>query len=249
MSNASAYAVLGALPLLSFLALFGLERWRPLGRQRATAGDWLLNGSGLLVQGAVIPVLALWLGHLLASALPAWNGVIPGTATAFLLNIVGLDLLYYLQHRWFHGGGWALHRTHHSATQLGAWVSARNALAAQPLFVYLVPAAFLSLLCADKTAWFAGAMLTASLDLWRHSAIRWPAGWARAGRWARRVLITPAAHHLHHAQNAPPRNFGANLAVWDRLFGTYAEPADYPQRYGVDTGLPAWRQLLLPWRI
>lgn len=237
-----------ALPLLSFILLGALEAWRPLRRGRPDAADWLLNGSGLLMQGAAIPLAALWLGAALAEWLPQWNGLLPGAATAFLLNFVALDLLYYLQHRWFHAGGWALHRAHHGARRLGAWTSARNSLAAHPLFVYFLPSALLALLCADKAAWLAGAMLTASLDLWRHSTVRWPAGWARAGRWAAALLVTPAVHHLHHAAGAPRCNFGANLTLWDRAFGSYRAPDGYPADYGVAAGQPAWAQLLLPWR-
>ena len=71
----------------------------------------------------------------------------------------------------------------------------RAPLIAHPLFVYFIPSAFLALLCQDKTAFFAGAMLTASLDLWRHSAIRWLAWMSRSiGHWggfsSRRLLIT-----------------------------------------------------------
>ena len=37
-----------------------------------------------------------------------------------------------------------------------------------------------------------------------------------------RVLISPAQHHLHHDRQGPSRNFGSFLAIWDRLFGSFA---------------------------
>jgi sterol desaturase/sphingolipid hydroxylase (fatty acid hydroxylase superfamily) len=42
-------------------------------------------------------------------------------------------------------------------------------------------------------------------------------------------------HRIHHTPDQPliDRNFGQVLSVWDRLFGTYAEPSeDLPPAYG-----------------
>ena len=44
----------------------------------------------------------------------------------------------------------------------------------------------------------------------------------------RRVIVTPDMHRVHHSHlaNETNSNFGFNLSVWDRLFGTYlAQPA------------------------
>jgi sterol desaturase/sphingolipid hydroxylase (fatty acid hydroxylase superfamily) len=42
----------------------------------------------------------------------------------------------------------------------------------------------------------------------------------------RPVLVTPDMHRVHHStDNAEANsNFGFNLAIWDRLFGTYRPP-------------------------
>lgn len=236
------------LPFAVFVLLIWLEwRW-PLLSTPWQSDDWLLNGSGLVVQGVAVPSLALLIGGWLAALLPGFDGLIPGAAAAFLLNFVALDLLYYWQHRWFHAAGWPLHRPHHGAKRLGAWVTSRGALATHFLFVYLLPSSLLSLLCQDKLAYFAAAMLTASLDLWRHSAIRWPGFLASGQRFLAYILITPMAHHLHHEKGVRYSNFGANLSAWDRLFGTYAAPVTYPAGYGLTTNQPAWKQLLIPWQ-
>jgi len=45
----------------------------------------------------------------------------------------------------------------------------------------------------------------------------------------RRVLVTPDMHRVHHSvqRDETDSNFGFNLSVWDRLFGTYrAQPRD-----------------------
>jgi sterol desaturase/sphingolipid hydroxylase (fatty acid hydroxylase superfamily) len=55
------------------------------------------------------------------------------------------------------------------------------------------------------------------------------------------VISTPRFHHWHHADEpeAYDRNFGGQLVIWDRLFGTAFDPAlnipgRYPERFGVD---------------
>lgn len=51
----------------------------------------------------------------------------------------------------------------------------------------------------------------------------------------RKLLVTPAVHYTHHSREERHNisdgcNFGARFTLWDRLFGTYAEPpATIPQ--------------------
>jgi sterol desaturase/sphingolipid hydroxylase (fatty acid hydroxylase superfamily) len=59
--------------------------------------------------------------------------------------------------------------------------------------------------------------------------------------------VTPAHHHLHHSFDGQRVNFGANLMLWDRLFGTACEPHGYPTRYGTANAPRPWRQFLFPW--
>jgi len=90
------------------------------------------------------------------------------------------------------------------------------------------------------------------VSLWQHANVRAP-------RWLeslRSVVVTPAVHRQHHSADAPliDRNFGQILSAWDRLFGTYAEPAaDLPPAYGLrKLDAPQWQTvtgvLLTPFR-
>ena len=48
------------------------------------------------------------------------------------------------------------------------------------------------------------------------------------------ILITPAAHRIHHS--TAPEHFNSNLgilSIWDRMFGTYVDPTDEPINFGV----------------
>lgn len=53
-------------------------------------------------------------------------------------------------------------------------------------------------------------------------------------QWVDYVLITPAAHRIHHSTAVEhyTRNLGI-LSIWDRLFGTYLPSKEAPLRYGV----------------
>lgn len=60
----------------------------------------------------------------------------------------------------------------------------------------------------------------------------------RALRWLRAVVVTPGVHYTHHAREKGFNkdfgcNFGARLTLWDRVFGTYAEPPGYIPKTGL----------------
>ena len=66
----------------------------------------------------------------------------------------------------------------------------------------------------------------------RHSHV-----WLAYGPSLGRILVSPAAHQIHHSRAARHwnRNLGQFLAVWDVLFGTLYLPGRRPRRstYGV----------------
>lgn len=91
--------------------------------------------------------------------------------------------------------------------------------------------------------------------MFNHGNVRLPAPVERVVRW---VLVTADLHRVHHS--VVPRethsNFGFDLAIWDRLFGTYvAQPTGGQQ--GATIGLPdlqdaerqgLWFLVALPFR-
>jgi sterol desaturase/sphingolipid hydroxylase (fatty acid hydroxylase superfamily) len=53
----------------------------------------------------------------------------------------------------------------------------------------------------------------------------------KAGEW---VLISPAAHRIHHSDN--PGHYNKNLSVlviWDKMFGTWVKPEGQTLTLGV----------------
>ena len=54
-------------------------------------------------------------------------------------------------------------------------------------------------------------------------------------RWLSPLLVTPAFHHWHHADepDAVNTNYGAIFTVWDRAFGSWHLPNRMPTSYGI----------------
>jgi len=237
------------LPLLAFASLLLLERMLRRAPQlpEYARADQLLNLTGLAIQGLLVPAMGYWIAtSVLAAHWPGAAGSLRiGWLGAFAVNFVIVDFLYYWQHRLFHrvNALWALHQCHHASTALDVWATSRNSLAVNFLFVYMLVNPLLGFLCDHPDGFFAGAAVTASLDLWRHSRLPESFSPTLLGR----VLVTPAHHHAHHSPEGQAVNFGANLILWDRLFGTAREPRGYPAVYGTPGAPGPWRQFLFPW--
>lgn len=249
-------SVLIFIPMLTFFLLLAGERFAGRRTNLPAHGgwDWVIQLSGFVIQGAITP----FLGYVIATwILPAWfpqaAGILPlGWWGAFLLNFVFVDFLYYWQHRWLHRVPvfWRMHRCHHSAKRLDVWVTSRNTLLLHFLFVYFLFNPVLGYLVSHPEAFFAGAMLTASLDLFRHANIdysRLP-GAKPMSDWLGLIFVLPGAHHLHHGAENHEGNYGANLIIWDRLFGTCLDRQDYPVSYGLAHAPPLAQQWLNPFK-
>ena len=220
----------------------GLSLWR-----RKSSADWLLDVLGLTVQGTVVPIAQrLGLAWGLSLAFPGMSGTLELPAVAaFLGALVGVDLIYYANHRLLHRI-WPVHAVHHSVSTMDVLGTSRNTLWTSVLIVYLWADGLALWLLADPMPWILGSALTASLDLWRHSELQ-PPSWL--ARWLRGWLVLPWDHHHHHGTHAVNVNFGANFAVWDRIFGTWQPAAEPVQELGAPTGLPVWRQLFWPFGV
>ena len=212
--------------------------------------DWILDIVGLWIQGLVVPGLQLTVVYWLYSALlPTGKGilVLPPVA-AFLLSFVGVDYLYYWNHRILHSSWlWPLHCVHHTVTDLDVLGTSRNSLWSSFFIIYLWIHPLFVYLLHDPVPYLFGVSLTAALDLWRHSQLSLNPGspWYR---WFASWLVLPADHARHHSSEVGGGNFGANFKLWDRWHGTAAE-GDHPSAsLGMPTSLNLMQQLFWPWQ-
>lgn len=186
-------------------------------------------------------------GLLGLTSLPMW--------LEFLVALVLLDLLIYGQHVLFHRVPWLwrLHRMHHADTD----IDVTNGLRFHPLEIVLsmgIKLIAVAVLGAPAMAVLVFEVILNALAVFNHANARLPDDLDRALRpW----IVTPDMHRIHHSWLPAEhhRNFGFNLSVWDRWFGTYvAEPSQ--GQLGMTIGLrdfrePEWRRidrlLMQPW--
>ncbi|UFN49252.1 sterol desaturase family protein [Roseomonas sp. OT10] len=210
----------------------GLEAFFPR-RQRA-AGRWLRwpNNLGVVVVDSLIvrilfPTAAVGIALAMEGrgvGLLPWLGMPQPLAVVFA--IVVLDFAIYLQHVMFHAVPllWRLHRMHHADLDFDVTTGLRF----HPVEIVLsmvIKLMVVVALGAPAVAVLIFEVLLNATAMFNHANLRLP-GWL--DRALRLVLVTPDMHRVHHS--VVPRetnsNFGFNLAVWDRIFGTYrAQPA------------------------
>jgi sterol desaturase/sphingolipid hydroxylase (fatty acid hydroxylase superfamily) len=203
------------------------------------ARRWPANAGLVLVDTLLARVLlpagavgaALWaqsrgLGLFNAVAWPAW--------LEFALALLLLDLAIYWQHRLLHvlSWLWPLHRVHHT----DATLDATSALRFHPLEILLSLAFKLALavtLGIAPLAMLVFEILLSSFALVTHANLALPPRLDRMVRW---LLVTPTMHRIHHSVRGEEQrsNYGFNLSLWDRVFGSYAvDHHDAELRIGV----------------
>lgn len=220
-------AFAGVLATMAVLEALLPRRHRAFGRLRR----WP-NNLGVVVVNTVVLRLAFptaAVGVALAAeahgvGLLPWLGL--PYPMAVLAAVVLLDLAIYLQHVLFHAvpGLWRLHRMHHADLDFDV----TTALRFHPVEILLSMVIKLMVVVALGAPAVAALLFEVLLNataMFNHANLRLPAWLDRA---LRPVLVTPDMHRVHHSavEQETNSNFGFNLALWDRLFGTYrAQPA------------------------
>ncbi len=155
----------------------------------------------------------------------------------WLLALLAFDFCYYWFHRCSHEISllWAAHAVHHQSEDYNLSTALRQSSTGflfgwifyLPLFVLGMPLeVFVTVNALDLIYQF-----------WVHTQH------VRRLGWLEKVLVTPANHRVHHAQNEIyiDRNYGGILILWDRLFGSYQdELAEEPVVFGVRKPLQSW---------
>lgn len=176
--------------------------------------------------------------HLLqAEVLPQIHPLLAGG-----LIFVAADFLAYWMHRVIHlPAVWQVHRWHHMPDVL-YWLSGSRGTVLHGIFLFGIPAAILHLLGADlvpaTTFWLGfGIVFNLLHNHWTHSNTN------LAPRWIEAVLVSPRIHRIHHASEPRlrDRNFGFVFSIWDRMFGTYADPDVVGTEYRLGENSPSWK--------
>jgi rhodanese-related sulfurtransferase len=133
---------------------------------------------------------------------------------------------------------WRLHRMHHADLDIDVTTGARF----HPLEIILsllIKFAVITALGVPPAAVVLFEVLLNATSMFNHSNVRVPSSLEPALRW---LVVTPDMHRVHHSieRDETNSNFGFNLPLWDRLFGTYrAQPRAGHQAMSI--GIPEFR--------
>lgn len=231
-------AILAVMVVWEFLAP---RRSRLLSRRRRWPANLGIVALNTLIVRLLFPAAAV--GVALAAQMQGWGLLhrydIP-TWAAVAAGIVLLDLVIYLQHVVFHAvpALWRLHRMHHADLDIDATTGARF----HPIEIVLsmlIKFAAIAALGVPPAAVVLFEVLLNATSMFNHGNVRIPARIEPVLRW---LVVTPDMHRVHHSieRDETNSNFGFNLSLWDRLFGTYrAQPRAGHEAMGI--GIPDFR--------
>ena len=155
-----------------------------------------------------------------------------------LIVFVVLDFAIWFQHLVSHKVPvlWRLHRVHHADPDFDVTTAIRF----HPIEIALSMLFKIALVYALGASVVAVILFEVILNgsaMFNHANVRLP---ARVDRWLRLAIVTPDMHRVHHSihREEHDANYGFNLAIWDRLFGTYIAQPDAGHE-GMAIGLAA----------
>ena len=206
-------------------------------RQRWSANLGLALVSTLVVR-LILPGSALAMASIAATEgwglfnridIPPWFAVIAG--------LILLDLVIYLQHVLFHSVPMLarLHAVHHADPDFDLTTGIRFH-PVEILISALIKIGAVAALGAPFLAVLAFEILLNTTAMFNHANVSLPA-WLEPV--ARRILVTPDMHRIHHSVIEAERNsnYGFCLSIWDRLLGTYTALPEGE----LELGLANWR--------
>jgi sterol desaturase/sphingolipid hydroxylase (fatty acid hydroxylase superfamily) len=234
--------------LVCFLGVFAIMAgWELLAPRRRLSqpkmSRWL-NNVGLVIFNTALLRLLFPLAAAGVAATAELNGWglfnrldVPGWL-ALLASVVILDTAIYLQHVMLHAVPlfWRMHRVHHA--DLDFDVTTGNRFHPfEILLSILIKFAVIVLLGPPVVAVVVFEVLLNATSMFNHSNVRLP---APLDALLRRVIVTPDMHRVHHSHldHETNSNFGFNLSIWDRLFGTYRDQPEEGHEHmviGIDT--------------
>ena len=218
-----------------FLAMALIELAWPKRKLSASKHKRWLTNAGIAATGAVLLRLMAMLAAPVAAVAAAFYAQANGIG---LLNnvswpvwikvaiaLIVLDLAIWFQHWVSHHVPifWRLHKVHHADRDIDVTTAVRFhpveiGLSMIWKIVVVVP------LGASPLSVFLFEVILNACAMFNHANIALPLG---LDRLLRLFIVTPDMHRVHHSvvRREHDSNYGFNLSIWDRLFGTYrAQP-------------------------
>lgn len=209
------------------------------------AGRWAGNLGIVILDTIVLRLLfpAAAVGMAAFAAREGWgvfNYLAAPSWLALAVSVVVLDFAIYLQHVMFHAVPllWRLHRVHHADLDIDVTTGLRF----HPIEIVLsmlIKFAVIAVLGPPLIAVMIFEVLLNAGAMFNHGNVRLPPALDRV---LRMLIVTPDMHRVHHSveDHETNSNFGFNLALWDRLFGTYRDQPAAGHR-GMTIGIRTFR--------
>lgn len=140
-----------------------------------------------------------------------------------VLSIIAMDFIIYLQHVLVHAipALWRLHRVHHADLDFDVTTGSRFHTV-EIILSMLIKFATIIVLGPPVVAVIIFEVVLNGMAMFNHSNVKLP---LNIDNMLRQFVVTPDMHRVHHSveDNETNSNFGFNLSVWDRVFGTYID--------------------------
>ena len=229
-----------AIRLAAFFGIFALMAlWEIAAPRRSRLHTRMQRWSanlGLVVFNTVLVRLTFPFAAVAFATLAAQRGWgllnnidLPGWL-ALMLAVVAMDFAIWLQHVMFHAvpALWRLHQLHHADPDYDLTTGARF----HPIEIVLsmlIKISVIAVIGAPAAAVLVFEVLLNATAMFNHGNVKLPAS---VDAPLRLLLVTPDMHRVHHSTDHTEANsnFGFNLSVWDRLFGTYRAQSRLPQQ-------------------
>lgn len=233
----------GGFALLAVAEVFWPRRELAFGRVRWVANLGLSAVNTLLMRLTYFAVPALTVLAAVYVENNGW-GLLPAIGVtglaAAVVGFVALDLAIYGQHVAMHflPALWRLHRVHHADPDFDVSTGIRF----HPLEILISQVwkvAVVLVVGVPAVAVLAFEIALNATSMFSHANIRLPQ-WLDSA--LRAVMVTPEMHRIHHSavMDETNSNFGFNLSLWDRLFGTYRRKA-IAEQATMPIGLSSYR--------
>ena len=217
----------GVLVLIGLWEVFAPRRALTMSKAIRWGSNLGIVALNTVAVRLVFPVVAVAFAALAAEQ--GWgvlNIVDLHPVLALVIALVVLDFAIWLQHVMVHAIPlfWRIHRMHHADLDYDLTTGARL----HPLEIILsMGLKFLVILMLGPPvlAVILFEVILNALAMFNHGNIRLPLG---VDRVLRLLIVTPDMHRVHHSpqDDETNSNFGFNLSIWDRLFGTYKAQPD-----------------------
>jgi sterol desaturase/sphingolipid hydroxylase (fatty acid hydroxylase superfamily) len=212
-----------------FIAMLAWELLAP--RRELTLSRKLrwTNNLGLLVLNSIVLRLlfpAAAIGLTLSVADMGW-GLFNLLDLPFWIEVIAsvllLDLAIYLQHVLMHRVPllWRLHRVHHADLDIDLTTGSRFHTI-EIIVSMLIKWGVILLLGPALLAVLVFEVLLNGMAIFNHANVSLPPAVEKLVRY---LLVTPDMHRVHHSvvKRETDSNYGFNLSIWDRIFGTYID--------------------------